>query len=172
MPAPLTAQQIALSMSKRRSGSRQQAATAAAGISLSSAQRIDAGRLQPGAAQPRPRRRPDPLTDVWEPLLLPLLERHPGLTPTTLLEYLQEQKPDQDRSSIKRTLQRRVQHWKALNGPSPLVMFPLAYEPGEIGFCDFPQRKRVQITLRGELFPHLLFHYRLAWPGVAGAMAR
>jgi hypothetical protein len=74
---------------------------------------------------------------VWEPLLVPLLERHPALTPTTLLEHLQEQKPDQDWSSLKRTLQRRVQQWKALHGPTPEVMFPLAYQPGEIGFCDF-----------------------------------
>jgi hypothetical protein len=103
MPAPLTDQQIALYMPKRRSGSRQQAA-AAAGISLSSAQQIDAGRLQPRAAQPQQGRQPDPLADVWEPLLLPLLEWHPGLTPTTLLEQLQEQKPDQDRNSCKRTL--------------------------------------------------------------------
>jgi len=29
-------------------------------------------------------------------LLVPLLERHPALTPTVLLEHLQEQKPDQD----------------------------------------------------------------------------
>jgi hypothetical protein len=111
MPAPLTAQKIALYMFKRRSGSRQQASAAAAGLSLSNAQRIYADRLQPRSAQPRQRRRPDPLADVWEPLLLPLLERHPGLTPTTLLEHLQEYKPDQDWSSIKRTLQRRVQHW-------------------------------------------------------------
>jgi hypothetical protein len=41
-------------------------------------------------------------------------------------------------------------------------MFPLAYQPGEIGFCDFTKVKRVEITLRGEPFPHLLFHYRLA----------
>jgi hypothetical protein len=44
-------------------------------------------------------------------------------------------------------------------------MFPLAYQPGEIGFCDFTKVKRVVITLRGEPFPHLLFHYRLAWSG-------
>ena len=81
------------------------------------------------------------------------------------MEHLQEQKPDQDWSSCKRTLQRRVQHWKALNGPAPQVMFPLAYQRGEIAFCDFTQLKRVQITLRGEPFPHLLFHYRLAWSG-------
>ena len=167
MPAPLTSQQIALYMSKRRSGSRQQAAAAAAGISLSSARRIDRAQIQPKASQPRGRRRPDPLADVWEPLLVPLLERHPALTPTTLLEHLQEQKPDQDWISIKRTLQRRVQHWKALHGPTPEVMFPLAYQPGEIGFCDFTKVKRVQVTLRGEPFPHLLFHYRLAWSGWA-----
>ena len=167
MPAPLTVQQIALYMSKRRAGSRQEVAAAAAGISVSSAHRIDSGRLQPKAAKPRGRRRPDPLAEVWEPLLLPLLERHPALTPTTLLEHLQEQKPDQDWNSLKRTLQRRVQHWKSLHGPAPEVMFPLAYQPGEIGFCDFTKVKRVEITLRGEPFPHLLFHYRLAWSGWA-----
>ena len=167
MPAPLNAQQIALYMSKRRAGSRQEVAAAAAGISVSSAHRIDSGRLQPKAAKPRGRRRPDPLAEVWDPLLLPLLERHPALTPTTLLEHLQEQKPDQDWSSLKRTLQRRVQHWKALHGPAPEVMFPLAYQPGEIGFCDFTKVKRVEITLRGEPFEHLLFHYRLAWSGWA-----
>jgi len=163
MPSPLTVQQIALYMSKRRAGSRQEVAAAAAGISVSSAHRIDSGRLQPNAAKPRSRRRPDPLAEVWEPLLLPLLERHPALTPTTLLEHLQEQKPDQDWTFAKRTLQRRVQHWKALHGPAPAVMFPLAYQPGEIGFCDFTKVKRVEITLRGEPFPHLLFHYL---PGV------
>lgn len=46
-------------------------------------------------------------------------------------------------------------------------MFPLAYQPGEIGFCDFTKVKRVEITLRGEPFEHLLFHYRLAWSGWA-----
>ena len=106
MPAPLTAQQIALYMSKRRAGSRQEVAAAAAGISVSSAHRIDSGRLQPKAAKPCSRRRTAPLAAVWEPLLLPLLKRHPALTPTTLLEHLQEQKPDQDWSSVKRTLQR------------------------------------------------------------------
>lgn len=80
MPAPLSVQQIALYISKRRTGSRQEVAATAAGISVSSPHRIDAGRLHPKAAQPRTRRRPDPLAEVWETLLLPLLERrHPNL---------------------------------------------------------------------------------------------
>ena len=35
------------------------------GISVSSAHRIDAGRLQPKAVKPRTRRHPDPLVQVW-----------------------------------------------------------------------------------------------------------
>ena len=90
--------------------------------------------------------------------------------PLSLLEHLQEQNPDQDWISLKRTLQRRVKDWKALHGPAPAVMFPLAYQPCEIGFCDFTRLKRVAITLRGEPFPHLLFHYRLAHAGMAGSV--
>ncbi len=71
-----------------------------------------------------------------------LIAAAPALTPTTLLEHLQEQKPDQ--------------HRRALHGPTPELMAPLADQPGEIGFCVFTKDKRVEITLRGEPFPHLL----------------
>jgi hypothetical protein len=98
MPARLNAQQIALYMSKRRAGIRQEVADAAVGISVSSAHRIDSGRLEPKAAKPRSRRRADSLAAVWEPMLLSLLERHPALTPTTLREHLHGQKPDHYRS--------------------------------------------------------------------------
>ena len=110
MPAPLNVRQIALYMSKRRTGSRQEVA-AAAGISVSSTHRMNQAACNPKPL-PRGRRRLDPLAEVWDPLQLPLMERHPDLSPTTLLEHLQEQKPDQEWSSLKRTLQRRVQHWK------------------------------------------------------------
>ena len=84
--------------------------------------------------------------------------------------HLQEQKPYQDWSSLKRTLQRRVQQWKALHGPAPAVMFPLPYQPGEIGFSDFTRVNRVAITLRGEPFPNCCS--TTAWPGVAGPTGR
>jgi hypothetical protein len=63
MPVPLTAQQIALYMSKRRAGSRHEVAAAAAGISVSSAHRIESGSLQPKASKPHSRQRPDPLAE-------------------------------------------------------------------------------------------------------------
>jgi hypothetical protein len=165
MPAPLTSQQIVLYMKKRRIGSAQEAAAAAAGISVRSARRIDTGGIQVQAGKPRGRTRPDPLEGIWEEVLLPLLTAKPGLTPITLLENLQRQKPDHDWQPLHRTLQRRVRQWKALHGPDPEVIFPLSYEPGEIAFCDFTQLKGVEITVAGQPFPHLLFHYRLAWSG-------
>lgn len=48
------------------------------------------------------------------------------------------------------------QDWRALHGPTPERMAPLADQPGEIGFCDVNKVNRVEITLRGEPFPHLL----------------
>jgi hypothetical protein len=165
MPAPLTSQQRTLYMTKRRAGSAQEAAAAAAGISVRSARRIEKNQIQPKAGQPRGRTRADPLADVWESDLLPLLQSRPGLTPITLLEHLQRQKPDVDWVPHQRTLQRRVRDWKALHGPAPEVIFPLSYDPGEIAFCDFTQLKGVEVTIGGTVFPHLLFHYRLAWSG-------
>jgi hypothetical protein len=152
-------------MAKRRTGRSQEAAAAAAGISVRSARRIETDEIQPKRGQPRGRTRPDPLAGVWEEELVPLLQRSPSLTPITLLEHLQQQKPDVDWSPVHRTLQRRVREWKTVEGPGTEVIFPLAYEPGEIAFCDFTQLKGVEVTIGGKAFPHLLFHYRLAWSG-------
>jgi len=58
MPAPLTSQQIELYMKKRRIGSAQEAAAAAAGLSVRSARRIDTGGIQAQAGKPRGRTAP------------------------------------------------------------------------------------------------------------------
>jgi hypothetical protein len=44
-------------------------------------------------------------------------------------------------------------------------MFPQEHRPGEMGLSDFTQLKQVQITIAGKPFPHLLYHYRLAYSG-------
>lgn len=166
MPRPLTSQQRTLYMNKRRSGGSQEAATAAAaGISVRSARRIDRGDLQPKACQTSRGNREDPLEGVWQEHLLPALQREPSLKPVTLWRLLRRKEPDRDWSTVRRTLERRVRHWKAIHGPAPEVMFPLVYEAGEIALCDFTKYKAGQITVQGERFDHLLFHYGLPWSG-------
>jgi hypothetical protein len=53
---------------------------------------------------------------VWEPLLLPLLECHPALIPTTRLKHLLKQRPEQEFGLVKSALKPRVQQLKALHG--------------------------------------------------------
>ena len=165
MPAPLTHHQCNLSMAKRQAGSRHDAASVAAGISLRSARRIEKNQIQPRADQPRGRTWPDPLAGVGGEELVPLLQRAPALTPITLLEHLQRQRPNVNWTPTRRILQRRVREWKMPHGTGPEVIFPLSDEPGEIAFCDFTQLKGVEVRIVRKGFPHLLFHYRLGWSG-------
>jgi hypothetical protein len=44
-------------------------------------------------------------------------------------------------------------------------MFRQQKHPGQLGLSDFTVLKRVQITLNGEVFSHILYHYRLAFSG-------
>lgn len=54
---------------------------------------------------------------------MPLLEKEAQLTGLTLLEYLEDEHPGQYPYSVLRTLQRRVKHWKATQGPDKAAIF-------------------------------------------------
>lgn len=151
---------------QQRQKASQQLAAARAGFSVRTAHRIEHGCHQPKCHQPRTgRTRPDPLVDVWQSELVPLLRRAPALRPMTLWEYLQQKYPGQYPHSVMRTLQRRVQQWKATEGPPKEVMFRQEHLPGVKGLSDFTKLKQVSITLNGQRFDHLLYHYRLAYSG-------
>ena len=86
--------QVKVYMQARKTGSTQVQASAIAGISERSGQRIESGQYQPERGGKRDwRTRPDPLARVWEAELEPMLRKEPRLKPTTLYEYLQEQYP-------------------------------------------------------------------------------
>lgn len=153
-------------MESREAGNNQRTSAAKAGISERSARRIEKNQHQPKRGRPRDwRTREDPLAKVWESELRPMLEREPGLLPITLLEYLQKQHPGEYQRSVLRTLQRRVKQWRAVSGPPKEVMFSQEHRPGERGISDFTHFKQAEITIGGEVFPHLIYHYRLACSG-------
>jgi len=153
-------------MKARERGCTQETAAAKGGISVRSGRRIEKGEHQPKRARPHDwRTREDPLVDVWDSELVPMLERQPQLQALTLLEYLQQQYPGQYGRSVLRTLQRRVQQWRATVGSAKEVMFELEHRVGEMGLSDFTHFKQVEITIAGKPFEHLLYHYRLAYSG-------
>jgi hypothetical protein len=143
MHAPLPLRIKEQYMAKRARGHSQQIAAGAVGISVRSAQRIDRGELQSQGQQHQGRRqwrtRADPLADVWDSVLVPMLEKAPQLEPQTLLLHLERSFPGQEWFRRKRTLQRRVEQWKALHGPSRQVMFLQQHQPGVLAISDFTQ---------------------------------
>lgn len=168
MPAPLSLRIKERYMVKRAEGISQQVAADAVGISVRSAQRIDRGDHQPQNQQPRTRSwrtRVDPLADVWQSLLVPMLEKAPQLEPQTLLLHLEQIRPGEDWYRRKRTLQRRVEQWQALHGPGQEVMFLQEHRAGVLGISDFTLLKDQPITVAGVVLEHRLFHFRLPFSG-------
>mgnify|MGYP000291804718 FL=1 len=145
----------------------QRIAAARAGFSERTARRLEADPRLPSQRQSaRGRTVPDPLEAVWEPVLLPILERDPAVQAVTLLRHLQMTDPDafpDDR--IRRTLERRVRDWRALHGPERDVIFRQAPEPGRMALSDFTDVGRLGVTIAGVPLEHRLFHFVLAYSG-------
>ena len=172
MPAPLSSRIKERYMAKRSCGLSQQVAADAAGISVRTAQRIDGSGRNDQAQRPEPprvervwRTRADPLAEVWDRVLVPMLERAPQLEPQTLLLHLEQSYPAQEWYRRKRTLQRLVEQWKALHGPAQEVMFLQQHQPGVLGISDFTLLKGKPITIAGVVLEHRLFHFRLPYSG-------
>ena len=109
-------------MKSRQAGCSQETSAAKADISARSGRRVENGE-RPAAKERHWRTRKDPLEALWESELIPLLDREPSLTSITLWDYLDEKYPEQYPERLLRTLQRRVKHWQATQGPDKEVMF-------------------------------------------------
>jgi hypothetical protein len=146
----------------------QRLAAAKAGLSERTARRIERDpRLpsQKAVAPGRQRRTPDPLEEVWQADILPLLEGSPGLRPITLLEEMQRRHPDRDWGRLRRTLERRIRAWRGVHGPEREAIFRQAHPPGQQGLSDFTDLAGLGIRIAGEALAHRLYHFTLAHSG-------
>ena len=108
------------------------------------------------------RTRPDPFEEVW-PELRERLLLEPGLQAKTLFEYMQRTYPGRFADGQLRTLQRHIKHWRATEGPAREVFFAQEHQPGELCESDFTHCRELGITIGGEPFPHLLYHFVLTY---------
>lgn len=150
-------------MKSRQSGLTQDTSAAKADISTRSGRRIE-NNPQSNKIQRHWKTRKDPFSAVWEEELIPLLEQEPTLTGLTLWEYLDEHHPEIYPYSLLRTLQRRVKHWRATQGPSKPVMFRQDLPAGQQGLSDFTH-PTTEVTIAGKPFAHLIYQFRLAYSG-------
>lgn len=81
-----------------------------------------------------------------------------------VLDELRRRHPDLN-PNIRRTLERRINAWRALNGPEQDVIFRQEHEPGRLSLSDFTDTKALSITIAGEALDHRLYHFRLAFSG-------
>lgn len=95
--------------------------------------------------------------------VVPLLRSAPKLKAITLLRKLQEDYPERFPDSMRRTFERHVSQWRALEGPNRDVFFPETYEPDGRGLSDFTHMDRLCVTIGGIPFDHLLYHFVLAF---------
>ncbi len=108
------------------------------------------------------RTREDPFSEVWEDLE-EKLEINPGLEAKTLFEDLQRRYPGNFADGQLRTLQRRIKIWRALKGPPKEVFFPQEHHPGELCQSDFTHMDNIGVTIQGQPFNHLIYHFILTY---------
>ena len=140
-------------------------AAARAGVSAATGYRIAQDPRPPSEKRaPRTRRRPDPLAEVFDAEVVPMLEANPGLRPVSILEELLRRHPEPG-TGIRRTLERRIRQWRALHGPEREVIFRQTHEPGRMGLSDFTDMSGLGVTIAGQPLAHGLYHFRLVFSG-------
>jgi transposase len=108
------------------------------------------------------RTRPDPFAEVWEQVEQ-LLERDASLEAKTIFDHLCRQYPERFQESQLRTLQRRVKIWRARKGAPREVMFPQEHVPGRQAQSDFTYLSELLVTIAGQVFKHLFYHFTLVY---------
>jgi len=108
------------------------------------------------------RTRLDPFEQGWE-AIKEKLTVNPGLEAKTLFEVLQREKPGKFSDGQLRTLQRRIKVWRATEGPPKEVFFPQQHHPGQLCASDFTNMNELGITIGGQAFEHLLYHFVLTY---------
>jgi hypothetical protein len=108
------------------------------------------------------RTRKDPFADVWEEVR-EKLELSPGLQANTLFAWLQQCYPGRFPNGQLRTLQRRIHQWRAAGGPPKEVFFAQDHYPGRLGASDFTHMTNLNVTLAGQPFDHMVFHFVLTY---------
>ena len=87
----------------------------------------------------------------------------PGLQAKTLFEHLQRTYPGRFQDGQVRTLRRRIKYWRATEGPPQEVFFAQEHRPGQLCQSDFTHCRELGVTIQGQPFPHLIYHFVLTY---------
>jgi hypothetical protein len=108
------------------------------------------------------RTHPDCFEDVW-PEAREFLSDNAGLEAKALFEHLQRKYAGRFQDGQLRTFQRRIKDWRAREGPPREVMFPQRHVPGRLCQSDFTRMAALGVTIAGQPFPHMIYHFVLTY---------
>lgn len=151
-------------MELSKQGKTQEKAGLGADMSVKTARKYLKQRQLPSRMKQsrRYRTRHDPFAEVW-PRIVELLTVSSELEAKTIFEYLQNEYPGRFENGQLRTLQRHMRQWRATEGPPKEVFFEQVYRPGEWCAADFTNMNGLGITIQGQSFAHMLFHFVLPY---------
>lgn len=158
-------QQYRLYMKIRKSGQTQVISAAKAGISERSGRTLEKQGHLPSQRQNKRGRKfgMHMFSCIWESDVIPLLQKTPPLTALVIFEQLQKLYPERYGAKNLRSFQRLVRHWRAVHGGDKEVIFRQVHTPGRQGLSDFTSPKTFSVTIKGQVFEHLFYHFRLAY---------
>ena len=139
-------------------------AAAKAGMDVKTARKYLADGRLPSERKPERnwRTRADAFEGVWKEIR-EQIRTNPGLETKTIFQALQRKHPGQFADGQLRTLQRRIKRWRATEGPGQEVFFAQQHVPGRLAQSDFTSMNNVGVTIGGQSFPHLLYHFVLTY---------
>jgi hypothetical protein len=108
------------------------------------------------------RTRKDLFVEVW-PEVHEQLQEAPGLEAKTLFVWLQAKHPGKFDDSQLRSFQRGVKRWRATAGPAKEVFFSQVHHPGRLCASDFSHMNSLAVTIGGQPFDHLVYHFVLTY---------
>jgi len=151
--------QVRIIMRERQKGRTQEQAAASANLrsrkSVAKYERL--GKLPSELEHPRRyRTRPDPFAGEWT-TVEQMLEDAPSLEAKALFEWLCEQHPGRYQWGQLRTFQRRIATWRALQQKQTAILEQV-HRPGEVIQTDGSRLTKLDVTILGQPFKHMLMH--------------
>jgi hypothetical protein len=121
------------------------------------------GKLPSALARPHDwATRVDPFAEIWVEVCA-MLEEQAGLQAKTVFGELRRRYPGRFADGQLRTLQRKVRRWRATLGPAKEVYFSQVHEPGRLGASDFTHMNELGVTIAGQPFEHMVYHFVLTY---------
>jgi hypothetical protein len=129
----------------------QEIAASKAGMDIKTARKYLRAKVLPGElkADRHWRTHKDEFSDVW-PEVKEQLTANPGLEAKTIFAALQRRHSERFADGQLRTLQRKVKHWRATEGPAQEIYFAQEHRPGELCESDFTHLTELGITVDGQ----------------------